>query len=73
MSSNGEKQVGKKEMKTLTIHSCFAAVRAADLNCVTSLPKLINSRFYKNSNKKPHIYFLQSVSTANYNLSSPKV
>lgn len=46
-----ENRWGRKRWKhTLTVHFCFAAVRATDLNCVTSLTKLINSLKKK---KKP--------------------
>lgn len=56
----------------MTVHFCFAAARrVADLNDVTSLNKLINSPFKTKQKKK--VSFLQSVSTANCNLSSPSV
>lgn len=44
---------GRKRWKhSLTVHFCFAAAwRAADLNCVTSLTKLINSPFKKTKQK----------------------
>lgn len=66
----GRKTGGEeRDENTLTAHFCFAAVRAG-VGIVTSLTEIINSLFLKT---RRHISFLQSVSTANYSLSSPGV
>lgn len=59
----------ERDENTLTVHFCFAAVRTV-VGIVNSLTKIINSLFLKN---RRHVFFLQSVSTANYTLSSPEV
>lgn len=41
----------ERDENTLTAHFCFAAVRAAALNCVTSLTKLINLLLKKQKTK----------------------